>query len=271
MEESPVQRSVSLNRAHWNEIFSDYISSPFFPIDEVVAGGVSISQEEVAEIGPVVGLEGIHLQAGIGLDTISLSRLGARMTGADISSRACVLASMLAARCRTEISFIEADVMNRSQLPQHEYDFVYTSHGVLRWLPRLDLWANNVASLLKSGGWLYMFEIHPLVFHLVSVEGSSFMLDGNYFDQSIKTKIIAQTHLGSAQGLANRTVAHVNWSLSSIMQALIDAGLRLSFFHEHAGCSYTRKGLLPVLRDKLWWSEIPPPIPLSFSLRAIKD
>jgi hypothetical protein len=38
-------------------------------------------------LGGIAGLRGIHLQCHIGTDTISLSRLGARMTGLDYSSR----------------------------------------------------------------------------------------------------------------------------------------------------------------------------------------
>jgi SAM-dependent methyltransferase len=262
------------NRAHWDEMFRTYSAGPHFPVDDVIAGKLSISELEIREIGDIRGLAGVHLQAGMGLDTISLSRLGARMTGVDISPRACEIATRLADRCGARVSFVQADVMDvmdLAGLPVGAFDFVYTSHGVLRWLPNLDRWAANVFALLRPGGWLYMFEIHPLVYRIAAVDGDQFSLTGDYFDECVREKTVDTTHLGSARELRNRTVVHANWTLASIMRSLIDANLRISAFDEHDCTSYSRKGIFSVGDDGLWRPPRPTPVPLAFSLRAIRE
>ncbi len=270
MSDQDFLSQTSTNRLHWDEISSRAASSSFYPVEDVLAGRSSISAAETGEIGDVRGLRGLHLQAGIGLDTISLSRMGAHMTGVDISSEACDVAQRLARRCGADIQFLQGDVMDRTTLPSTTFDFVYTSHGVLRWLPSIGRWAESVFSLLLPGGWIYLFEIHPLVYRLVSVDGDEFVLRGDYFDETPKEKQIDGTHLGKAKNADNRTVIHTDWTLGSILQSLIDAGMHIVNFTEHVTSSYTRKGLLPIREDGLWRPPGDSPVPLSYSLRAVR-
>ena len=268
MNDAQLAASAETNRLHWDEIIEVHSSDPQLSIDEVVQGSSSISELEQRELGDVAGLTGIHLQSGHGLDTITLARMGARMVGVDISLRACEMASSLARRCGLEIPFIQADVLRREELPSTQFDFVYTTHGVLRWLPSLERWAAVVATLLRPGGWLYLFEIHPLVYRLTKADGNSFVLEGDYFNETPRRKLISTTHFGSAESLNNRSVVHTDWTLGTVISCLLEAGLRLEAFHEHAITSYFRKGLLPRRRDGLWTAETTPPMPLSYSLRA---
>ncbi|HEX6469922.1 MAG TPA: class I SAM-dependent methyltransferase [Streptosporangiaceae bacterium] len=272
-EAVPAARLATLtakNRRHWDDVFDRFAGDPQFAIHDVVAGMSSIPAEELREIGDVKGRRGLHLQCGLGLDTISLARRGAQMTGVDISAKACVSAASIAERCGLDIPFIQADVLDRDQLPDRQYDFVYTSHGVLRWLPDLDRWASNIHYLLKPGGWIYMFEIHPIVYRLQAVEGERFTLVGDYFDESTHVKVARSIHLGSVERLDNREVAHTNWTISTILGSLLRAGLCIASFQEHAASSYSRKGLLSVRSDGLWHSRSAPPVPLGFSMRAVR-
>ncbi|MGH3810570.1 MAG: SAM-dependent methyltransferase, partial [Pseudonocardiaceae bacterium] len=52
-------------------------------------------------LGDLTGRRGVHLQCHIGTDTLSLTRLGARMTGLDFSSAALAHARRLAERAGT--------------------------------------------------------------------------------------------------------------------------------------------------------------------------
>ena len=59
-------------------------------------------------------------------------------------------------------------------LPQHltgQFDVVFTSHGVLGWLPDLAGWAQVIAHFLKPGGIFYIVEVHPL--HSSSTNGAT--------------------------------------------------------------------------------------------------
>lgn len=61
-------------------------------------------------LGDVRGLDGLHLQCHQGTDTVSLSRLGARMTGLDLSSRSLQHARALAERAGERVDYVQADV-----------------------------------------------------------------------------------------------------------------------------------------------------------------
>ncbi len=107
------------------------------------------------ELGPIAGLHGVHLQRHIGTDTVSLARLGARMSGLDFSAASLVEARRLALLAGAHVDFHEADVYVADQvLGRGVFDFVYTGVGALCWLPGVRRWAELVAALLRPGGML---------------------------------------------------------------------------------------------------------------------
>ena len=100
-------------------------------------------------LGDVAGLRGVHLQCHIGTDTISLARLGARMTGLDFSPAALEQARRSASETGAEVDFVEADVYDAAEvLPAGAFDLVFTGIGALCWLPSVTRWAEVVARLL---------------------------------------------------------------------------------------------------------------------------
>ncbi|MBW2737288.1 MAG: class I SAM-dependent methyltransferase [Deltaproteobacteria bacterium] len=260
-----------LNKAHWEEVSKAHDRNHFYLTDRVLKGGLSLSKIECREIGNINNLNGVHLQCGIGLDTVSLQRLGASMTGIDFARSAIASACSIAERCALPCLFVVADVLERNQLPKRLYDFVYSSHGVLRWIPNLNKWTRNAAALIRSGGFLYLFEIHPLVYRLTNVVGASVHLTGDYFYERPQIKEISGTHTGPFNGAETDTVVHTNWTLGKIVTSIVSAGLELEFLHEHDCCSYSRKDLISRRSGTLWrLSAESSPIPLSFSLRARK-
>jgi len=52
----------------------------------------------------------VHRQCHIGTDTVSLARLGARLTGLDFSPAALQEARRIAERCGADLDFVESDV-----------------------------------------------------------------------------------------------------------------------------------------------------------------
>jgi Methyltransferase domain len=110
----------------------------------------------------LTGQRGVHLQCHIGTDTLSVARLGARMSGLDFSSAALAHARWVAECTGTDIDFHEADVYDAIEaLCPAVFDFVYTGVGALCWLPDVARWARVVANLLRPGGRLFIREGHP--------------------------------------------------------------------------------------------------------------
>lgn len=270
LEYTMESNSIKINKEHWENTASKNIESEYYNLEKILDGGLSLSQVEIDALGPVDGLTGCHLQCGFGLDTISISKLGARMTGLDFSVASINEATRLAAKCDANCSFHLQDILSPNWENARQYDFVYTSHGVLRWLSSLTAWANNIYKILKPKGRLFIFEIHPLVYRMKKIfPGSGICIDGNYFDQSEKQKFIKHTHAVANLGNYEGTVCHFDWKLSDIMNAVISSGLSIKEYQEYNACSYHRKGLIPKQIDNLWYLENKvTPMPLSFSLSA---
>ena len=115
-----------------------------------------------------------------GLDTISLSRLGARrVVGLDLSPRSLELARRAGAR----IELVESNVYAAREAVTGDFDLVYTTLGVLCWLPDIDLWARVVARLLRPGGRLVLRDDHPVFMAVGDDPSQGLSLHEPYFQQ----------------------------------------------------------------------------------------
>jgi len=257
---------IEMNMRHWDDIASG------INIDDIVkqirGHGSTLGAAEITDIGDINGLLGLHLQCGLGKDTVSLSAMGANMVGVDVSSISCAKAREIANALHVKATFIQGDVLAEKLTEPAAFDFVYTSHGVLRWLPSLDAWARNIYRALKPGGWFYIFEIHPLVYHLNNVSHCSATLTGNYFDQTPKPKTLDHTHLGTTHGLDHVKISHSNWTLEAIISVIIQSGLRITKYAEYPFTSYSRKGLLASDVHGMFGGDQQLPIPLAYSIKA---
>ena len=72
-------------------------------------------------------------------------------------------ARRLAADTAIQAEFVCSDLyrLPDALLSFHSFDVVYTSYGVLCWLPNLAPWAELIARYLKPGGFFYIVEAHP--------------------------------------------------------------------------------------------------------------
>ena len=97
---------------------------------------------DLPRLGEIAGARGVHLQCHIGTDTISLARLGARMTGLDFSAPAVAQAGALAERVNAAVDFVQADVYDAVELlGAGRFELVFTGIGALCWLPDIRRWA----------------------------------------------------------------------------------------------------------------------------------
>jgi SAM-dependent methyltransferase len=117
----------------------------------------------VAEaVGPVAGLDLVHLQCHFGLETLGWARRGARVTGLDFSRPALDAATALAAELGLPARFVHGDVYDAPALLSERFDIVYTGIGALNWLPDTAACAAVVGALLRPAGALHLVEFHPL-------------------------------------------------------------------------------------------------------------
>ncbi len=147
---------IELNRANWDDRAPIHAASEEYGLDRFVDDPRHLSDVvrfDLPRLGDLTGLVGVHLQCHIGTDTLSLSRLGARMTGLDFSGPSRDGARGLAERAGADIRYVQATVDDAlAVLEPASFDLVFTGIGALCWLPDIRRWASVVAGLLRPGG-----------------------------------------------------------------------------------------------------------------------
>lgn len=116
-------------------------------------GGSTLYKEELDLLGDVDGVDLLHLQCNAGQDSLSLAKLGAKVTGVDISDEAIEFASRLSDESGVPARFEREDLFvwfEQSSREGRVFDRVFTSYGTLCWLSSIDMWARGVSSVLKS-------------------------------------------------------------------------------------------------------------------------
>jgi SAM-dependent methyltransferase len=200
---------------------------------------------DLPRLGSVAGLDGVHLQCHLGTDTISLSRLGARMTGLDFSPSALVVARHLASQAGASIEYVEADVHDAvAVLGGARFDLVYTGIGALCWLPDIARWALVVAGLLRPGGRLFLRDGHPMLWALCDPRPDGLLtVDYPYFERAGGVPFVeSSTYVDHAEPLSSPESVQFNHGLAEIVNALWDAGLRLDAFVEHRSIPWNAFG-----------------------------
>jgi SAM-dependent methyltransferase len=261
---------IEANRAMWDARVPVHVGSRFYDVDGFVAGREGLRAFEVDEMGPVDGLDLVHLQCHFGLDTLSWARLGARVTGLDFSEPAIAAARDLADDVGIDADFVCADVYDAvDALDGRTFDVVYTGLGALCWIPDLVGWAGVVDRLLRPGGKAYLAEFHPL--HQM-MENDDLTITDGYFGERAGTRWdddVTYTD-GSSLGC---TYESWEWThpVSSIVTALLDRGLVLESFHEFPFTLFPRWDFLEHHDDGTW--RMPagrPELPLVFSIKVTK-
>lgn len=163
-----------MNRLNWNDRTAVHAKSTFYKLDAFLEGENTLPELDQAELGDVAVRTLLHLQCHFGQDSLSWARAGAHVTGVDISESAIALAQSLNEKLGLDARFLCSDLYDAKEaLRGEQFDIVYTSYGVLCWLPDLTQWAELIGSSLKQGGVFYMAEFHllPLTALLLQLTG----------------------------------------------------------------------------------------------------
>ena len=256
------------NREKWNGYVPIHEKSRFYDVDGFKNGRNSLTFVELEELGDVSGKSLLHLQCHFGLDTMSWARLGARVTGVDFSEKAIELARALSKELAISTRFIQSNIYDLPTVLEEQFDIVYTSYGVLCWLPDLKKWGRIINQFLKEQGVFYILEFHPV--------RSMLNDEGNITEPYFHTDEPAKYEGSGSYADPSADFKHVSYewfhSLGDVVNALTDSGLRIEFLHEFP---FSTSGDCPFLvkrEDGLWYhmnKDIR--IPLMFSIKAIKE
>ena len=153
------------NLAHWDEVTGHHVGSPFYRTDDFRAGEIVLDPVVREAVGDVAGKRLLHLQCHFGLDTLSLARMGAHVTGLDFSPKAVAQARALAADAGIGARFVCADVLD-PPAGLTDFDVVFASWGAIWWIADIAAWMRVAAGALAPGGRLFLTEGHPALLML---------------------------------------------------------------------------------------------------------
>ena len=231
-----LKKAFQTNRETWNNKTSIHYESKFYDRHAFAKAKNSLNSYELAALTDVQGKSLLHLQCHFGQDSLSWAAKGAQVTAVDISDKAIDLAKKLSQELEIPATFICCNVLDTSEYVTDCFDYIFTSYGTIGWLPDLKPWAAMIAERLKKGGAFYMVEFHPIGWMYEYINGKPEL--SYHYDRS---EAIYEEYQGTyADQQASIISKEYGWnhSLSSVLQALIDAGLQISNFAEHDGSPY---------------------------------
>lgn len=262
-----MENYLDINRNSWNAKVEPHLKSDFYFVDEFLKGRTSLNSIELELLGNVQNKSILHLQCHFGQDSISLARLGAKVTGIDLSDKAIEAAGDLARKAQTDTEFICTDLYKLPNILDRKFDIVFTSYGTIGWLPDLKKWAEIISLFLRPGGKFIMAEFHPVVWMFDDdFQGIRY----NYFNEKPIVEIYEGTYADQSADLVQEYVMW-NHSLADVLQNLIQNQMQIMHFKEFDWSPYPcfrhvnefekGKWRIPQLGNK---------IPLVYAVEAIK-
>jgi len=148
-----------------------------------------------------------------------------------------------------------------------KYDIVYTTEGVLCWLPDLYLWARNIRHLLAEDGFLYLLDGHPFFMVWDEDKLPELVVKYPYFSKSAD----ADEWIGG-YACEPRKATNYSWmySVGEIVNALSQAGIHIEWFHEFDWLYFQESAEKQVKDANGNWvyPEYKDKLPFTFSLKA---
>lgn len=264
---------LKANLARWNETCAIHAKSSDYDLEGFLGGKNSLHKIELEGLGSVKDKSLLHLQCQFGMDTLSWARLGANVTGVDFSDKSIKLANEINGHLKLPAKFICSNIYDLPGVLDEEFDIVFTSYGVLCWLPDIEQWAKIVSKYLKKGGIFFISEFHPFLWIFDDENTSKLEYKYPYFYGKDPLHYKAEyTYTEQEKTIEN--IDNYNWqhTFGTIITSLIQAGLKIQEIKEYPH-TYFRQ--FPYMEEKekgVWtFKNEKYNLPLVFSIKAVKE
>lgn len=258
---------ININKRLWNQKTEVHYGSDFYDVDSFIKGKDSLNPIEIGLLEEIKRKRILHLQCHFGLDTISLSRHGALATGIDFSEKAIEKANQLNESLGTKAKFIQSDIYELPEVLDEKFDIVFTSYGVIGWLPDMKKWAEIINRFLKPGGEFIMVEFHPVVW-MFSYDFKQ--IEFNYMDSAAIIEELEGTYTNRKAEIKEKSICW-NHGLSTVIDSLIKTGLTITDFKEYNYSPYDCfENTIKIDDGKFKIRGLEDKIPMVYSLKAVK-
>jgi len=265
-----------VNQTAWDALVPLHLGpGEVYDIEAFKRGASTLTYIERDELGDVSGKSILHAQCHFGLDSMSLARMGAKVTGVDFSDKAIEAARALNDECGLDCRFVCCNIYD---LPEHvndQFDIAFASYGVLCWLPDLNRWARILADRLRDGGMLYVADGHPYSFGIDHDAGQPFpVVRRSYFADSEPMFCAVEdddTDYHATDKQTDNPTYEWNHTVADVINAVAGAGLTIKLFHEHPVASFrVYKEMVKGEDGMFHHGPGKPTYPMVFSLMAVK-
>lgn len=259
---------IAINKELWNAKTGHHVRSDFYRNEEFLAGMSSLNDIELGLLGDVKGKRILHLQCHFGQDSLSLARMGAKVTGIDLSDAAIAKAKEQNDILGLDAEFICSNIYDLPNVLDQQFDIVFTSYGTICWLPDLAAWAAIVGRYVQPGGCFVFADFHPVLWMF---DNDFTHVQYSYFNK----QTIEETESGTyADYSASINLNSVTWNhdQAEVLQNLLNNNLQLERFAEFDYSPYAcfpkvtevapRKYQIPGMEGKL---------PMVYALRMRKS
>jgi ubiquinone/menaquinone biosynthesis C-methylase UbiE len=223
------------NRNMWNQTAAVHAKARLEGLLESVKSPTFSTFDDIEKtIFETIGLKDkavIQLSCNNARELISCKKAGAgRCVGVDISDKFIEQGRLLAMTGSVEVEFVRSSVYDLSHDFDNSFDLVYVTIGALGWLQDMAAYFKLVKRLLKPGGHIFIYEMHPVLDMFdaetgLEIKHSYFKTDPylteeapDYFDPS--TIVAAPSYW-------------FHHKLSDIIGGCLDNGLVLTHFKEY--------------------------------------
>lgn len=258
---------IKVNQKWWNNVAPIHLKSKLYNLEGFKKGKTSLVSIEKEELGNIKEKNLLHLMCHIGMDTLSWARLGANVTGVDMSDKSIRIARKLSREIKIPAKFICSDIYELPNVLDKKYDIVFTSYGVLCWVSKIKKWAKIISHFLKKGGTFYIVELHPFT----NILSYDFKISYKYFKRGPYIDDSSGTYTDWNESVMGTTYEW-SYTISDVINVLINEGLKIECVHEFPYTMYDQfpgfmeqndKGQFVLKNKKIQ-------IPLLFSLKATK-
>lgn len=219
---------IETNQDSWNQRTQEHFESDFYDVNSFLKGKTSLNQIEIDLLGNIKGKKILHLQCHFGMDSISLSRMGAKVTGVDFSNEAITKAKFLAKETNNDTEFVCCNIFD---LPNHlneTFDIVFTSYGVINWYPDLEKWGKLISDYLTPNGQFVIVEFHPILWMF----DTKFEKIESPYSRNEPFITVSETYTNSSNKGEYKEITW-NHGLSKVFQGLLRNNLQVIDFEEY--------------------------------------
>jgi ubiquinone/menaquinone biosynthesis C-methylase UbiE len=190
---------------------------------------LAMAAEEIRAVGDIKGKSVCVLGSGDNQVVFALAGMGAAVTSVDQSAKQLAIAQERARILNLDIRFLRADVTDLHEIPDANFDLVYTGGHVAVWVSDLNRFYAEAARILKPNGRFIVSEYHPFR-RLWKDQKTSLEIERPYFNRG-------PHRFEGTVDILNRDAGPVesyefNWTIADYIGAVMKSGCRVESVEE---------------------------------------